>query len=382
MPDQFTTTATTGYGNRIISSIKGVVIGFILFIASFGLLYWNEGRVDLSDIAKTATEISSSEVNTDPALAKKLISATGVVSSNEIIGDNLFLQPDKFIAVERRVEMYAWKEDRTTKDKTNIGGSETSETTYTYRKEWVEQPESSNNFQHPEEHENPQKSLDSYTNNVGVATIGIYSFDPSRVTLPNFEKILLNAQNTTLSKGAVVANNGYLFIRKDESSTFENPTVGDLRVSYYALRSGFTGTIFGALGGDRIEPYINQDANSLYRVFIGTREEGIATFHSEYTMMSWILRLVGFFMMWFGLMALFGPISTLLDILPIFGSLTRSLIAIVAFAASLILAIVTILISMLIHNVVVLMIALGVTVVAMVIFIIFIKKKKKANGSS
>ena len=276
--------------------------------------------------------------------------------------------------------MYAWKEDQKTESKTNTGGSETSETTYTYSKEWMEQPESSNTFQYPEAHENPQKSLDSYTNKVGAATIGVYSFDASRVTLPDFKKILLNAQNITLSKEVMLANDGYLFIRKSESGTFESPGIGDLRVSYYALRSGFTGTIFGGLSGNRIESYVNQEGTSMYRIFIGTREEGIATFHAEYTMILWILRLVGFLMMWFGLMALFGPISVLLDVLPIFGSLSRSLIGIITFFVSVILAGVTILVSMLIHNFIALIIALVITVVAMVIFFIFIKKKKRVNG--
>lgn len=380
MPNTFTTTTTTGYGNRIINSIKGVVFGVILFIASFGLLYWNEGRVDLSDIAKTATEIVSSQVNVDPSLAKKLVSTTGIINSHEVIGDNLFLQQGTFIAVERKVEMYAWKENQETKTKTNTGGSETSETTYTYRKEWMEHLESSSNFQHPEEHENPQKSLDSYTNKVADATIGIYHFNPTGVMLPDFEKIPLNTQNTIISQGAVLANDSYLFVRKSESGTFENPSIGDLRVSYYALRSGFTGTIFGALHGNSIESYVSPDGNSFYRIFIGTREAGIATFHSEYTTMLWILRLVGFLAMWFGLLALFGPISVLLDVLPIFGSLSRSLIGIMTFLVSLVLAIVTILVSMLIHNFIALIIALAVTVIAMVIFVIFVKKKKKVSG--
>jgi hypothetical protein len=111
MPDSFSQITTTGYGNRIVNSLKGVVIGLILFVASFGLLYWNEGRVDLSTIAKTATEISSATVSTDPSLRGKLVSTTGVVNSNQVIGDNLFLNPDKFIAAEREVEMYSWKEE-------------------------------------------------------------------------------------------------------------------------------------------------------------------------------------------------------------------------------------------------------------------------------
>lgn len=80
MPDQFTGTTTTGYGNRIVNSVKGVVIGFVLVVAAVGLLYWNEGQVDVSIIAKTATEIPSAAVSTDPSLTGKLISTTGVVT--------------------------------------------------------------------------------------------------------------------------------------------------------------------------------------------------------------------------------------------------------------------------------------------------------------
>ena len=110
MPNSFSQITTTGYGNRIVNSIKGAVIGLILFAVSFGVLYWNEGQVDLSKIAKTAIEVSSTTVNTNSSLRGKLVSTTGVVNSNQIIGDNLFLNPDKFIATEREVEMYSWKE--------------------------------------------------------------------------------------------------------------------------------------------------------------------------------------------------------------------------------------------------------------------------------
>ncbi|TSC72254.1 MAG: hypothetical protein G01um101470_377 [Parcubacteria group bacterium Gr01-1014_70] len=376
----FTETTTTGYGSRIVNSIKGVVIGFILFVVSFGVLYWNEGRVDLSNIAKTATEISAQTQNTDASLNGKLVSASGVVNSEpeQVISDNLFLKPDKFMAVERKVEMYAWVEKTETKSQTNIGGSETTETTYTYFLEWTEHPEPSSNFKQPEGHENPQKTLDSYTNKVTAAKIGVYNFDPQGATLPNFSALPLNSQNVVLSQDAVLANDSYLFIRKSESGTFESPQVGDLRISYNVLHPNFDGSIFGKLSGDKIDPYFDQDDNRLYHVFAGTREEGVATLHSEYTKMLWILRLVGFLLMWFGLAALFGPISVLLDILPIFGAISRSLIGIITFAASIILTIVTIIVSAIIHSLVALVIALAVTIAAIIVFFVMWKKKRAA----
>ena len=380
MPDQFTDVTTTGYGGRIINSIKGVIIGLILFIVSFGLLYWNEGRVDLSNIAKTATEISSATISTDASLSGKLISTTGNVNSDQVIGDNLYLSPDKFIAAERQVEMYSWVEKSESHSRTNTGGSETTETTYTYSKSWEENPKSSSNFKHPEGHENPQKSLDSYTNKVTAATIGAYNFDPQSVTLPNFSKLPLNSQNVTLSDGAILANDSYIFIKKSADGTFDRPQIGDLRISYHVLRPGFEGTIFGKLSRSKIDLYFDQDGNNLYRLFIGTREQGISTLHTEYTTLLWILRLVGFLLMWFGLMALFGPISVLLDILPIFGAISRSIIGVATFLVAFVLTIVTILVSMIAHSLIALIIALVIAIGAIIAFLVMWKNKKKASG--
>lgn len=380
MPDQFTNVITTRYGGRIINSTKGAVIGLILFVVSFGLLYWNEGRVDLSNIAKIATEISSATISTDASLNGKLISTTGNVNYDQVIGDNLYLNPDKFIAVKRQVEMYSWVEKSESRSKINVGGSETTETTYTYSKSWEENPKSSSSFKHPKGHENPQKSLDNYTNKVTAATIGVYNFNPQSVTLPNFSKLPLNFQNVTLSDGAVLANDSYIFIKKSVDGTFDNPQIGDLRISYHVLRPGFEGTIFGKLSGNKIDPYFDQDGNSLYRLFIGTREQGISTLHTEYTTLLWILRLVGFLLMWFGLMALFGPISVLLDILPIFGAISRSLIGVATFLVAFVLTIVTILVSMIAHSLIALIIALIITIGAIITFFVMWKNKKKAGG--
>lgn len=380
MPDKFTDVTTTGYGGRIINSIKGVVVGLVLFVVSFGLLYWNEGRVDLSNIAKTAAEISSATVSTDTSLAGKPISTSGNVNSNQTIGDNLFLNPDKFIAVEREVEMYSWIEKSESHSKTNTGGSETTEITYTYSKGWEENPKSSSNFKHQEGHENPQKSLDNYTNKVTTATIGVYNFDPQSVTLPNFSQLPLNSQNVTLSDGAVLANGSYIFIKKSADGTFDNPQVGDLRISYHVLRPGFDGTIFGKLSGSKIDPYFDPDGNNLYRLFIGTRDHAISTLHTEYTISLWIWRLFGFLLMWFGLSALFGPISVLLDFLPIFGAISRSVIRAITFLAAFVLTIVTILVSMIAHSLIALIIALVVTVGATIAFLVIWRNKKKASG--
>jgi len=69
---------------------------------------------------------------------------------------------------------------------------------------------------------------------------------------------------------------------------------------------------------------------------------------------------------------LLGPISTFLDVVPFFGSLSRGLIGVVTLIVAIVLSIVTILISMIIHNI----IALIATLVVLIgIFLWFWKKK-------
>ncbi|MBI5411810.1 TMEM43 family protein [Candidatus Peregrinibacteria bacterium] len=378
MPDKFTTTTTTSYGSRITNSIKSVIAGLILFVGSFAVLYWNEGQVDYSTIAQTATHISAEATNTNAALNGQLVSATGIFDSQETIGDGLFLKPDKFIGADRVVEMYAWTEKEESKSKTNVGGSETTETTYTYEKEWTDDPENSSEFKYPEGHVNPQKTLKDSSDRAKTATLGVYSVDMASVELPDFESLELTTGNTTLSQGAVLASQDYLYIPKTKTSSFDIPEVGDLRVSYLVLRPGAKSTIFGKLDGTSITAYNDKDNNLFYRVFSGTREEAISTLHSEYLISLWLFRALGFVMMWLGLAMLFTPISVVLDVLPIFGTISRMLIGGIAFIVSLILSLVTILVSSVIHNVVALVITLVIAAVLIVMAALRLKKKKAA----
>ncbi len=376
MPDSFSTTSTVSYGGRIINSIKGVVIGLLLFVVSFGVLYWNEGRVDLANIAKTAVEVNSAAVSSDATLTGKLVSTTGSVDSSQNIGDSLFLNPDKFIAAERKVEMYAWVEKTQTQSSSNTGGSKTTTTTYTYSQNWVESPKLTSDFKHPEGHENPVKSLNDSTTEVTTASIGAYSFDPQSVGLPGLSPLALNAHDVTVKNGATLASDNYLFIKNSATGTFEAPQLGDLRVSYLVLRPGFNGTIFGQLNGVKIDPYVDQAGNNLYRLFVGSRNQALATLQTEFLTMLWLLRAVGFLLMWFGLLAFFGPVSVVMDFLPVFGTISRSLIGTVTFLAALVLTVTTIVVSIIAHSLVALIVAALVMMVVMLVIARVIKQRK------
>ena len=134
------------------------------------------------------------------------------------------------------------------------------------------------------------------------------------------------------------------------------------------------------LNGNKIDPYHDQDGNYLYRIFFGNREDGIATLHSEFTNALWIMRLVGFLIMWAGLSFLFGPISTLLDILPIFRTISRFFIGAVTFFVSLVLAVVTIAVSFIFNSIIMLFIVV-ILVIAIIVLLLFMWRKRRETVS-
>jgi len=369
-------------------------MGLALFIVSFILLYWNEGRVDLSKVAETAIEVSAT---TEDATAEgQLVSVTGQVKTDETIGDGKYLKPGAYIAVSRKVEMFSWIEHSETKSEKQTGGSETQTTTYSYTKGWTENPENSSSFSVPSGHTNPAKALDSTTVRVNKALVGIYDIGIQNITLPTPKDLALkneilllgntkpqtpkppkentgnsNESITTTSTDTPVLGGGYLFSGK---GSLNSPQVGDIRISYSTIPNNTDVTVFGKLNEKKIGMYAENKAK-LHRLLYGNRDQAIKTLATEHTFTTWMFRLLGFCMMWFGMMMLFGPISVFLDVLPIFGKISRFAIGIGTFIVALALSIATIIVSMIFHSLVALLIT--VVVVAVILYLWF---KKKAKG--
>ena len=82
--ESFTEITHQSWGGRIVRSIKGIFVGFILIAISVGLLFWNEGRAvktakSLDEGSKSVVSISSNKI--DPANEAKLVHLIGVAST-------------------------------------------------------------------------------------------------------------------------------------------------------------------------------------------------------------------------------------------------------------------------------------------------------------
>lgn len=361
MADVFTKTTKKGWGSRLGSSLSGMLIGVLLFFSSFGVLYWNEGRTDLSKIADDAVPLTSEEVEQNDDLQGSLVSVSGQLTTDQAISDGLYVKPSNFIALKRSVEVYAWVEKTSSTSKTNVGGSETTETTYNYVKEWVSNPTPSSQFEYPADHENPTKPLEDMDLRSTAANLGAYVIDIENIDLPAYQQLALTDTNTEFSEEttAELVSSQYIF---NGFGTLASPEVGDVRISYEVIGSGKDVTVFGALDGNKVSTFRDDKNNTIYRAFSSDASQAVATLHGEYKTALWIFRLVGFFMMWIGLGMILGPLSVFLDIVPFLGNISRSVVGIATFIVSLVLSIITILVAKILHSVIALIVVLLIAV--------------------
>jgi hypothetical protein len=345
MGDRFTEIQDITYGRGIMDSIKGVVIGLILFVVSFPVLWWNEGRVDMSKVAGTSVPVGAETV--DASANGQFVSVTGKLASDEAVGDPQFLKPGAYVSLTRTAEMYAWVETKSSTTTKSAGGKKKKKTTYSYERKWTDRPESSSSFKEPAGHENPSPSIDSQTFTVSHAKVGAYDFDPRSARLPKPTRVAIGNADFIPSEGARLEGS-YIF---SGSGSLQNSQVGDMRLSFSAVQSGITATLFGNLNGTVVEPYFYKGEEKLYRAIAGSREAAIAKMAAEHKILTWILRGGGFLMMLIGLNLFFGPINAVLDIVPFLGNVSRSIIGLAMFLIAAVLSLLTIAVSIIAHNI-------------------------------
>jgi hypothetical protein len=314
----------TSFGGNVLGAIVGVGLGIVLVPGSFMFLWWNEGRLDLSTIARKATIVAPDGAG--GAGEGMVISVTAGLTTEESVGDPDFVKPAVHVALRRKAEMYAWLEEKKTEEHKKIGGGSEKVTTYDYKLVWSEAPKSSDSFEYPSSHQNPPMAARSQSFFAGRARVGSFEIVPKDVELPPTEPL-----------------GSYIYLG-DASAV--QPVLGDVRVSFGVVDpTPGPVTLYGVREGNAVFAWVEPDKlmpEKLYRVVPGTHEQAIALMHGEHTYKTWILRAVGFLAMWIGLTLFVAPLNALLDIVPFVGKAGRFMTTLVMFPLALVLSTLTI----------------------------------------
>jgi hypothetical protein len=333
--DSFTETTSTGWFSRIGSSIKGVLFGAVLLLIAAVLLWWNEGRSvktakGLAEGAQIAVEADAGSI--DAAKEGKLVHVAGTTTVKEPAADPLFgvTAPD-LLKLKRRVELFQWTEEKKETTKQKVGGGEETVTEYRYSKQWSDKVYDSSDFHRPQGHENPKPSVEHAEFLAPDARLGAFRLPefllaqwndfrpqdlPSMSTLPD----AFRSQATLQDKWLVL------------SATPKEPQVGDARVQFESIKAG-DASLLARQVKDTFESFATSYGTSIARITSGiqSKDAMFAAAQAENTFMAWLLRVVGFVMMFVGFGALFRPLRVLADVLPIAGRIVGAGTGFVAF---------------------------------------------------
>ena len=339
--NSITETTTTGWLSRIGSSLVGVLIGMILLPCAIFLLSWNEGRAvtaatGLKRGLSTIVEVSADTVNQQNN--SKLVYLNGTVSgATPAVDPWNKLSATGLLRLQRKVEMYQWLERESETTSNNIGGSQTTQKTYTYSLGWTETAVNSAQFKVPAGHQNPAMPLKSQSFDASLVKIGAFTLDKSLVQdLTNFEAVETLTQAPAGYR--VQGNLLYKGVNPDQ------PVLGDVRVTYSAIAAQ-TYSIAAQQNNGTLTTY--QDAKNDYKIVliepgVVSAQKLFADQASTEQMITWACRIGGFLLLLIGFNLIMGPLAMLVAFLPFLESLVGVGTFLVALGLSIPITLVTI----------------------------------------
>ena len=374
----YTETTQTSWGSRLGSAFKGILTGIVLVVVGTVLLYWNEGRTvktggainEARSLAVKVDDISRA----DPALAGRVIYATGRADTRDVITDPIFGASATAINISRRVEYYQWQEHSRQEKRKKLGGGEETVTTYTYTQEWVGGPIDSGAFRDPD-YQGRNKVLARYEDETLYAphvTFGAYTmpdflkhsiggavpldlvldeerkkaiFEGLSVESGPLGNVVLPAAGSSDPASAdaalmggvsgVVPQNRYVHAQGNVLYLGENPgspQIGDVRVTFTQTPPADV-SIIAQVVGNTFEEFTASNGYTFSRLDMGTvgMERMFAGAESDNAIMAWILRVVGTIVVIAGLGTILHPLSVIADVIPILGSIVGAGTGFVAF---------------------------------------------------
>jgi hypothetical protein len=343
MADSYTEVTNKSWFKRIGEAVGGIVVGIVLFIAAFPVLFWNEGRAvktyrSLKEGQKNVISIMADKI--DPANEGKLVHLNGMATTDETLHDNTFGVSVNALKLIRNVEMYQWKEEKESKTRKKLGGSTETVTTYNYEKGWSNRTISSSSFKHPEGHLNPSSmQYQSQTFSASNASIGEFDLSGSLLQkVRNSESLQITEIPKTMQTQAKLQDGG-IYIGDDPSK----PVIGDIRVGFQVVKPQDVSLVSQQYGTTFV-PYKAKAGNDVELLKEGTfdAESMFASAQKENRILTWILRIAGFAAMFIGIFLLLRPLSVLGDVVPFIGSVIGMGIGLVAFAVAAPLSLITV----------------------------------------
>lgn len=312
---------------RIKESFKGILTGLVLIGVSIFLLFWNENhsiktKRSLIEASKVLIETPDKPIN--PKNDEKVVYVKGFANTNEKLYDDLLDVTVNAINLDRQVEMYQWQEEQHTTTQSNMGGSQTQTTDYSYQKTWSRELINSSNFNDPHNHSNPKEMRvlpkNQYAKDVKLGDFRlpheliIQMEDSQPIILGDTELIKIRKE---LREPAFI-DKDMIYLGKNP----ETPEIGDIKISLSAIYPQKVSVIAVQIG-TTFEPYIAKAGEEVMLLETGyiSPKVMIENAIQKNKILTYWIRLVSLILMVIGFSLLFKPFVVIGDVFPMLGTL-------------------------------------------------------------
>jgi len=366
---QVTTTTSESWLSLMGKSIVGVLFGIFMFLGAFPLLIWNEiqsaKQYRLLSVAKTVCK-NLPDDQFHEEYNGKLVCLHSATTTTEQLADRPFnINFPNSIKWKRLVEMYQWREEKSSRTEDDNFGGRTTVTTYSYTKNWSSIHISSNDFKEQVDHQNPEFPFPQANGKVSKVSVGTFHLSTGSINEIDWYHDRKVSQEEL--EGLPNGMNKTFTIQQDKfwKGDAANPQIGDVRVSFQVINNGDV-TVIGKqvnntfvgweapwcgfaccaskekefdeekqqlmeykseddVSGFRQDKalYIRQGHQLAIKIF-----EELETKNFTVTM---IIRIVGFLLMFFGLYLILNPVVTLLRVIPFIGTFFANLLSVGIF---------------------------------------------------
>ena len=386
---------TESYFSRLGNSFKGIGGGLLLFLIAFPLLFWNEGRAvkrakALETGAGAVVSVQADKV--DPANEGKLVHVTAKADTKDVLTDPLFKISSTAIRLERRVEMYQWKQNESSKTEKQLGGGTKKTTVYTYEKVWSDKPVNSAYFKEAG-HENPGFPFESEKLRANHVTLGDFLLNDSLVDrLGDSRKLPVPADYKLPAALSGKSDAAYVHVSRKSSAPSQvsqeqpadnagdaaltEPAIGDLRISWYAVVPHEVSIVARQTGKTFSAYPVGSESILLIADSVQSAEAMFQSAQSANSAMTWFLRIAGLVMMYVGLSCVLRPLSVLMDVIPFLGDLIGAGISLISFLIALPCTLVTIAVAWIYYRP---LLGIGLLVAAAALIVFLFRKKADSH---
>ena len=295
------------FGECIRRNLKNPT-GILLLSIAVVVILINEFRCMLrydSIMDDLARIVTISADRPDPINEGKQVYAAGFIYSDDSLYDPDFCVTARAVLLKRKVQMFQWKEVVRSDYVKNDQGKFESQTLYSYQKEWDPTVINNSIFHESQGHENPKTmpfgDTDFQASNFRLGAFTIRDEIENLLTDIGEDLFIPVSPSEKPNENSQIFHiiDNKLYHGKD----IKNPKVGDILIEFKMLPC-FPVSMIAVQKGMVLEAIPEQE-NHLIRLGSHAAEDILLNARKENILLTWALRILGFVLMFSGLIVTF-----------------------------------------------------------------------------